>query len=54
MTARVLVDEVREGGTHHERWDGRLAAGTRATPGMYLAVLRTEGTRHARRFVVVP
>ena len=40
---RLLVDEVREPGAHHARWNGRDARGRLVRPGTYFVRLESAG-----------
>ena len=48
LSTRSLPD-----GRHELEWDGRLASGAKASPGLYLALVRADGREDVRRFVLL-
>ena len=43
-----------EAGIHRAKWNARDARGRRVAPGVYVAVLESNGTTQSRRVVVLP
>jgi len=50
---RVLVDAVREGGSHRVEWDGRDDAGRRVAAGAYFYELQAGSVRESRKMILV-
>jgi len=51
---RTLVDETYDTGAYRMQWDLKDQRGSRAAPGVYIAVMETKGFRAMTRLVVVP
>ena len=49
---RVLVDEVRDAGSHSVRWDGQDQAGRPVASGVYLARLQTRTGQDVRKLTL--
>ncbi len=49
----TLARGRRDAGRHAVGWDGTTTAGTRATSGVYVCVLTSDGERVARRIVLL-
>ena len=49
----VLVDEMRQAGTHAVVWDGRDERGIAVGSGLYFARLEAGGTAHTRKLLLV-
>lgn len=50
---RLLVDEAQVGGRHQLVWDGRLAGGAIAAPGVYFFRLEANGVSGTQKLLVV-
>ena len=48
-----LLDGTVDAGTHTLFWDGRLAAGGRASPGLYILGLESAGYRTSRKMLFI-
>ena len=51
--ATLVENEIMEAGDHSLTWDGRLADGSEAAPGVYLCRIRINGTGMARKMLKV-
>jgi len=49
-----LVDGVLEAGSHRLAWDGRGSSGSKAAPGVYLAVARVSGKEMTGKLFLLP
>jgi flagellar hook assembly protein FlgD len=50
---RVLADDFRDSGSHHETWDGRDEAGTPVASGTYFYEIRAGSAHESRRMVLL-